>query len=479
MNEPAMNLYKHQVESIRYMSSRSRVLDTSDPGTGKTRVQIELFASRRKRGGGAALVIAPKSLLQSAWEDDFKRFAPHIRTSVMWAANREKAAQQDADVYITNTDATKWLAKQPAQFFKRFDTLIIDEISYFKHHTSQRSRAINKIKKHFKYRYGLTGTPNSNSIVDIWHSVFILDDGQRLGKSFFQFRNAVCVPKQVGPQPNMVQWEDKPEAEATVTALLSDMIVRHKFEECLDIPPNYMYSVPYHMSVKQTSVYKDMEKYALAEIGSGNIITAVNAAVVSNKLLQIASGASYSDIDPEDNNLQTLVAKSLGYTPIETERYKLVADLVDQRTNSVVFFLWTHQQDLLIQEFKARGITYAVIDGSTSAKARKEAVDRFQAGFYRVLLAHPQTAAHGITLTKGTTTIWCSPTYNLEHFHQGNRRIYRAGQTQKTETVVVLAEGTIEQQVYARLADKNAKQDTMLNLMKEYFKENRDVKLRP
>ena len=146
-----------------------------------------------------------------------------------------------------------------------------------------------------------------------------------------------------------------------------------------------------------------------------------------------------------------------------------MGDLVEARENSVVFFNWSHQRDQLIKEFEKRGITYVVIDGNTSDKARKEAVDHFQAGFYRVLLAHPQSAAHGLTLTKGTTTIWASPTYNLEHYLQGNRRIYRAGQTKKTETIVVLAPGTVEEKVYQKLQDKDARQSTMLELLKELF----------
>jgi len=451
-------LFKHQIESVKFMSTRSRVLDSSDPGTGKTRVQIELFAARRKRGGGAALVIAPKSLLRSAWQDDFKKFAPEITTVVCTADKREQAFAQVADVYITNTDATKWLAQQPASFFKRFDTLIIDELSSFKHHTSQRSRALNKIKKYFKNRYGLTGTPNSNSITDIWHQIFILDDGQRLGKSFYQFRNSVCQPRQVGPQPNMLQWEDKPGAELAVGQLLADMVVRHKFEECIDIPANHTYSVPYHMSPKQAKVYQQMEKAAITQLANGSIVSAVNAAGVMTKLLQIASGASYTDgLEGED------------YVPIDDGRYVLVGDLVDQRDHSVVFFNWAHQRDLLIKEFEKRSITYAVIDGKTSDKTRKEVVDHFQAGFYRVLLAHPQSAAHGLTLTKGTATIWASPTYNLEHFLQGNRRIYRAGQTQKTETIMVLAPGTVEDKVFQKLQEKNIRQGNMLNLLKELF----------
>ena len=443
------------------MDTRPRVLDASDPGTGKTRVQIELFAARRAAGGGAALVVAPKSLLRSAWEDDFKKFASHITVSVATAEKREQAFAVPADVYVINTDGVNWLVKQDAKFFKRFDTLIIDELSAFKHHTSGRSKAMNKIKKHFKFRYGLTGTPNSNTITDLWHQMFILDDGQRLGKSFYQFRNSTQTPEQVGPQANMLKWADKPGAEIAVGGMIQDMVVRHKFEECIDIPSNHEYSVPYHMPPKQSKLYQQFEKNAVAALSSGKVISALNAAGVMTKLMQIASGASYSEgLEGED------------YVSIDTARYELVADLAEQRDHSVVFFNWQHQKDHLIAEFKKKGLTYAVIDGSTTDKQRKEAVDLFQQGFYRVLLAHPQSAAHGLTLTKGTATIWASPTYNLEHWLQGNRRIYRAGQTQRTETIVVLAPGTVEDKVFQKLSDKNVRQSNMLSFLQSMFNDN-------
>jgi len=138
----------------------------------------------------------------------------------------------------------------------------------------------------------------------------------------------------------------------------------------------------------------------------------------------------------------------------------------------VVFFNWVHQRDLLIEEFEKRGITFTLIDGTTNDNERAESVRMFQAGFYKVLLAHPASAAHGLTLTKGTATIWTSPTYNLEHFIQGNRRIYRAGQTQKTETIMVLAPGTIEDKVFAKLQEKDVRQSSMLSLLQDLFNEN-------
>lgn len=451
-------LFDHQSKSISFLETRERVLDSSDPGTGKTRVQIDSFTNRRIHGGGKALIIAPKSLLRSAWEEDFKKFSPYMGVSVATADRREKAFGVEADVYVTNTDAVNWLAKQKPVFFKKFDTLIIDELSAFKHHTSGRSKALNKIKKHFKYRYGLTGTPNANTITDLWNQINILDDGQRLGKSFYQFRNAVQTPEQVGPQPNMLKWTDKPGIEAAVGSLITDIVVRHKFEECIDIPENFEYTVPYILPPKQAKAYQVFEKDAILQVSKNKIVSAVNAAGVMTKLLQIASGASYSDgLEGED------------YIDLDSSRYELVADLANQRDHSVVFFNWQHQKNNLIKEFEAKGLTYVVIDGKTTDAARAEAVKMYQAGFYRVLLAHPQSAAHGLTLTRGTATIWASPTYNLEHWLQGNRRIYRAGQTQKTETLVVVAPGTVEEKVMQKLMDKNVRQTSMLEFLKDMY----------
>lgn len=450
-------LFKHQEQSISALESLPHALDASDPGTGKTRTQIEAFASRRQAGGGACLIIAPKSLLRSAWESDFRKFAPWIRTSVVTAATRKQSIATGADVYITNTDNVNWYAKQLPSFFEQFDTLIIDEISLFKHSSSQRSKSINKIKKYFKYRYGLSGTPNSNGITDIWNQIFILDDGKRLGTSFFHFRSSVCQPVQVGPGAAMVKWEERPGAEQAVGKLIADMTIRHKLEDCIDIPSNNQYSVPYFLSDKQREAYDTMAANASLQLSNGQIVSAINAVGVLTKLLQISSGAVYN----EDGT----------YSLIDTSRYEQVGELVAARQHSVVFFQWAHQREELIKEFKARGITHVVVDGTTSDADREEAVRLFQNGFYRVFLGHPQSVAHGLTLTKGTSTIWVGPTYNLEHWLQGNRRIYRAGQTQKTETIVLLAPGTIEGRVFGRMTEKNTKQINLLELLQEAFYE--------
>lgn len=420
--------------------------------TGKTRVEVEDFADRRRKKGGCALVIATKSLLESAWKQDFRKFAPDMKVSVAYAANRDAAFAADADVYVTNHDAAKWLATKPKSFFAKFDTIVIDESPAYKHHTSQRSKAIAKIVKYFEYRRLMTGTPTSNGICDIWHQVFLLDGGQRLGKSFFQFRSAACVPEQVGLSANMVKWTDRPGIEQTVSAIIADITIRHKFEDCVDIPPNHQYAVTFALSKKHYAQYNDMQDFQILQLKK-TTVSAVNGAVVAGKLLQIASGAVYND----DGD----------YSLIDSDRYELVMDLVEERRHSIVFFTWEHQRDELIKIATKRGVPHAVFDGSTPDKERTKIVQDYQAGKYQVLFAHPQSAGHGLTLTRGTATIWASPTYNLEHFLQGLKRVHRIGQTEKTETIVVVAEGTVDEKVWAALQAKSVRMADLLNELKE------------
>lgn len=440
-------LFPDQETSVKFELEHDRVLDFSEPGTGKTRVRLEVFSKRRVKGCGCALAIAPKSLLRSAWEDDCRKYTPWIRTSVAYAENRAKAFTVDADLYITNHDAAKWLAAQPKEFFNKFDYLIIDEGDAFKHHTSQRSKALNKIKKHFKYRVLMNGAPNTNTILDVWHQANLVDDGGRLGTSFYSFRSNVAIPRQIGPQPNMVRWVDRQGAEDQVAALLKDITLRNKLQ---GLPENREYPVSYYMKAQQLLSYIRMEEDAVLQLKEGTV-TAINAASVVTKLLQIASGAVY---DVHGN-----------YHIIDTARYEMITDLVEARKHSLVFFLWKHQRDQLIEEFKKRNITHMVIDGDVGSDSkRNEYIREFQSGMYRCGLLHPKSAAHGLTLTRGTATIWASPTYDQGWWVQGNHRIFRKGQTEKTETISVLAEGTIERKVYDRRAEKGMNMKSLLEL---------------
>jgi len=203
------------------------------------------------------------------------------------------------------------------------------------------------------------------------------------------------------------------------------------------------------------AVYGSKENYALAVLRGESpkpkgVVTAVNAAALMTKLMQIASGAVYESPDR--------------YHVIDPGRYELVLDLVEERKHSLTFFLWKHQRDLLLKEAEKRGISFALLDGSVKEDDRNAIVKAYQAGAYQTLFAHPKSAAHGLTLTKGTATIWASPTYDLEIFVQGSKRQHRLGQTQKTETIVVCAEDSIEQKVYDTLLNKEQRMNSLLDL---------------
>lgn len=434
---------RHQTASLKFMANKKAVFDASDPGTGKTYVEIMDFARQHKKDKKAALVLCPKSLMRAAWANDIKKFAPHLRVSLAYAKGREESMKADADVYVANVDGVKDIAKYPKTFWKKFGRIIIDESEAYKHHTSQRSKAVKKLAEFFEYKRLMSGTPNTNGICDLWHQYFILDGGKRLGKSYFGFRNACCIPTQTGPSAQHLEWRDRPGIELQVGELIKDITIRHKFEDCVDIPGNHKYAVPIQLSKSHMESYEELKNESLAILRETSV-TAINGAVLATKLLQTASGAVYNDDG--------------GYSQVATERYELVLDLVEARQHVVVFYLWDHQRDELIKEARKRKVNYVVWNPDQPI-----IVDDFQDGKYQVMFAHPASAGHGLTLTKGTATIWASPTYNLSWYTQGLKRVHRIGQTQKTETIVIIAEDTIDEQVYAALQGKAINMTALLS----------------
>lgn len=441
-------LFSHQNETKEFGLLTPRVFDTSDAGTGKTRSWLEVLVQRKKLLGGKVLVLAPKTILKNAWADDIIKFTPQLSYAIAYSTNRAKAFSAEVDVYITNHDAVKWLLKHKDQVLvgRGFHTIIIDESTAFKHRTSQRSKALAKLVDLFEYRANLTGTPNSNGLLDLWHQLFILDGGERLGDSYWRFRNSVCEPTQVGPSSQHLRWDDKDDMIEAVAGLIDDITIRHVFEECTDIPENHVYSVNFELSAKHRRAYEILKEHAILELNED--ISIFNTGVLANKLLQMASGAVY-----DDQGVSQLY---------DTARYELVLDLAEQRDQCVIAFNWTHQRNHLVNIATKRKLSFAVIDGQTPQKRREDIVTQFQAGLIKIIFAHPATAAHGLTLTRGTTTIWASPVYNAEFYIQFNKRIYRIGQTKKTETLLITAENTIDIKVAERLMHKI---DRMTNLL--------------
>lgn len=626
-------LFKHQAQTKALLKKHDIFFDQSEPGTGKTRVQIEDVDTSKP-----TIILATRSTLDSAWAEDFRKFAPQLQLSVAYANNRAKAFATPADVYITNHDAVNWLAVQDKKFWKKFEggTIINDESCVFKHNTAQRSKSAAKIAKYFARRRNLSGLADPNGICDLWHQYFILDEGKRLGKSFFGFRSATCTPMQVGPMPNMIKWVERKGIANVVAALIKDITIKHLFEDCVDIPPNHQYTRAVKLNRIHREQYNEMQDDMITLV-KGKAISAINKAVLRVKLLQIAcicydtpvltergwiriqnvlktdrvwdgeewvthSGSQLKGatnvikrhgvwMTPEhlvltkegwkdgqcsekfdradvrlpnsypasrnskqmcdmgdlqgakqqhpsqhtnqnaeryddyqagrrdlrnqthntacstsplrlddttrtepvydlincgprtrfvvmDENGEPLIvhnsgaaynSEETGYTRFETDRYELVLDLVQECAHSVVFFQWTHQRDELVKEAKKRGLTFAVFDGSTSDKERALITERFQAGEYACIFAHPKSAAHGLTWVKGTRTIWASPSSNLEWYQQGLKRIYRIGQTQKTETITVIAEETYDELEWERLTGKVLRSNEFTQRLKEYL----------
>ena len=445
MNRQIPNAYSHQVDTTNFVIENPRCLITSDPGTGKTRAVLDAHVSL----GGRTLVLAPLSILEAAWVEDINKFQPQITYGVAYAKNREKIFRDTTlDMVITNFEAVNFLQKN-LHFLKDFSTIVIDEFTAFKNRQAKRSKNLKNIIPYFNNRIAMSGTPNTNSILDLWHPVYLVDEGKRLGQRFYAFRNQVCTPRFNGFAN---EWIDKPGIEEVVADRLKDITIRHSLEDCIDLPDNIVRTVYTNLSSKVAKMYKTLADESVLYTQQGTI-NAVNAGARVKKLLQLVSGGVYD----QEGNVQYF----------HQERYDLVIDLVDARKHSLVAFNWKHERDALVKLAEKKNISYEIIDGSIPAHKRKDIVARFQAGQIKVLFAHPQSAGHGLTLTKATTCIWCSPTYNAEHFQQFNRRIHRSGQTNKTETILITARNTWEESVYDKLNGKLGRMENLLHILNE------------
>ena len=437
--------YAHQKSTTDFIVKTKTCLITSDPGTGKTRAVLDAHAIL----GGKTLVLAPLSILEAAWGEDIRKFQPQIKYGVAYAKNRKQVFEDsENEMVITNFEAVNFLQKN-THLIEKFDTVVIDEFTAFKNRQAKRSKNLSKIISCFTNRIAMSGTPNSNTILDIWHPAFLVDGGARLGTRFYAFRHQACTPKFNGFAN---EWVDKPGIEEAVANKLSDISIRYALSDCIDLPDNIVRTVNTRLTPNIQKQYKTLADESVLYTKSGTV-NAINAAARVKKLLQLVTGAIYY----EDGVVQF----------VHQERYDIVMTLVSQRAHSLVAFNWRHERDALVEMAQKEGMSYEVIDGTVPAERRKDIVSRYQAGQIKVLFCHPQSASHGLTLTRASTVIWCSPTYNAEHYQQFNQRIYRAGQTQKTETILIQARGTWEPEVYKKLNTKLGRMENLLHILKE------------
>jgi len=442
--------FAHQKVTSQFLVDNPRAIVTSDPGTGKTRSVADAFAQIKDEG--RMLVLAPLSILEASWIDDIRKFRPDLTYGLCVAGDREKGFSSGSDVVIANHDGIKWIdsaLKKNPKLLDGFAVLCIDEFTAFKNKDSARSKACLRIAQRFSHRWILSGTPNSNTILDVWHPTLLCDDGERLGKRFYSFRSSVCTSRFNGFG---TEWSDKAEATSMVAAALHDISIRYALEECITMPERVLSTRKVRLSAKVRAAYNQLMDDAVLYAGSGKL-NAVHASAKIKKILQLCTGGVY---DAEGNVLD-----------IHGERYRFVMDLVAERKHSLVAFNWTHERDAMVAIAEQEGIKYGIIDGSVAGNKRAAVVNSMQAGDLQVVFCHPQSAGHGLTLTRATTTIWASPTYNAEHYKQFNARMYRAGQRKRTEIIHVAAENTLEEIVYDKLQTKLDKMEDLLSTLKE------------
>lgn len=449
------NLYAHQDAVAEFKAKTKRCFDTSDPGTGKTISSIHGFL--RSELKNRLLVVAPLSILEASWARDIAKSSELSYAVAHGTENKRlRAFNSGAKVVITNHDGIKWLARNP-HLYQDFTHCVVDEFTAFKNRTAQRSKALMQVVSRIPQLYMLSGTPNSNGLQDLWYPALLVDNGARLGRNFFSYRTSVCTCKQIGYLPEHVEWVDRPEAILEVADKLRDITIRYKLEECVSMPEHTVHDMFIEMPTELRRVLKSFQDDAILEMGNGQI-NAINAASHATKILQLLSGSVYGDTTPEGKAAYKL----------HEDRYNLVTELVQEREQCVIAYNWDHQLRGLINRADAAGYSYGIINGATPANRRLEIVDAFQEGKLKAIYAHPQSAGHGLTLTAGTSTIWASPTHNAEHYTQFNARIYRNGQTKRTETIRVGYLDSPEMAAYDRCDGKVTNMNDLIALFLQF-----------
>jgi SNF2 family DNA or RNA helicase len=440
--------FDHQKKTAAFLTSYPKAFCFNEQGTGKTASAI--WASDfliEKSLVKRVLIVCPLSIMDSAWRQDLETFAPHLSVDIAHGAKekREKTLLGSSRFVIINYDGVKIV--KDAIVKAGFDLIIVDEATHYKNPQSQRWKVLNKIAEETGCGlWMMTGTPAAQSPVDAYGLAKLINPNG-VPRFFSGFRD------QVMQQISRFTWVPKPSAVHTVYAALQPAI-RFTKEQCLDLPDMLYTKRRVALTRQQKTYYEKLRKEMIVEL-SDDSVTAVNAAVALNKLLQISSGAAYTD----DGGV---IAFDID------NRYKVLKEAIDETDHKVLVFVpFKHTIQLLADKLNADGIDTEVIQGSVSASRRAQTFKDFQEKKSpRVLVIQPQSAAHGVTLTAANTVVWWSPTPSLETYAQANARVHRAGQTNKC--IVIQLEGsTAERRMYKLLDKKIDIHSQIIGLYKE------------
>lgn len=439
--------FDHQKKTAAFLTMHPRAFCFNEQGTGKTASAIWAADFLMKQGKiKRALVICPLSIMDSAWRDDFFTFAPHRSVDVAYGESkkRKEIIRQGADFVVINYDGVEIVYDEIAK--GGFDLVIIDEATHYKNAQSKRWKILNKLMTDDTWLWMMTGTPAAQSPLDAYGLAKLINP-LSVPRFFGSFRDMVMT------KASQFRWVIKPSASALVFNALQPAI-RFTKEECLDLPDMTYVKRQVELTRQQKKYYDMLKKRMVMEI-NGDEVSAVNAAVIMNKLLQISAGAVYTD---EGDTLEFDIK----------HRYKVLREVIDESSQKVLIFVpFKHTIDILTDKLRADGITTEVIRGDVPVARRTDIFKRFQeAHDPRVLVIQPQAAAHGVTLTAANTVVWWGPTPSLEIYAQANARVHRAGQKHPC-TVVQLQGSAVEKRVYSLLDKRIDVHTKMIDLYKE------------
>ncbi len=390
------------------------------------------------------LVIAPLRVARDTWPSEIQKW-DHLK-GLTWsvvvgtAAERTAALMQKADVYIINRENVDWLINKSGVRFD-FDMIVLDELSSFKSWQAKRFKSLLKVRPYVKRIVGLTGTPSSNGLMDLWAQFRVLDMGKRLGRYISHYRSAYFMPDKRNAEV-IFSYKPLPGAEERIHRQIGDITISMKSCDYLQLPECVINEVPVFMSEKEQGVYDRFKEDMVAKIKDKEI-DAVNAAVLSGKLLQMANGAVYDD---EKNSLL-----------IHDRKLDALEDLIEGANGKPVLIAYWYQHDA--ERIKSR------FDVREIKKSKD--IEDWNAGRIPAAIIHPASAGHGLNLQSGgSTLIWFGLTWSLELYQQTNARLHRQGQKDTVVIHHIIAKGTIDEDVMKALQKKEKTQSALINAVK-------------
>lgn len=400
------------------------------------------------------LVIAPLRVARDTWTAEVEKWdhlsALDVSVIIGTAKERTAAINHSAMIYVVNRENVKWLVEYYEKNGLRwdFDCIVIDELSGFKNYQSQRFKYLRKVRPFVKRWIGLTGTPTSNGLMDLWAEIGILDGGERLGRFIGRFRDAYFKAGSMNPSTGVVfSYIPRPGAEEQIYEKISDMTISMKALDYLDMPECVYVNHEVELNTQERKLYDQLKKDLIIPLEDGDI-DAANAASLSNKLLQMSNGAVY------DENGETRV--------IHQRKLEKLEDLIESANGQPVLiaYWFKHDRQRIMEHLTACGYSPRDIRESKDIKDWND-------GRIPVALIHPASAGHGLNIQSGGhILIWFGLTWSLELYQQTNARLWRQGQKETVTIHHIVTKNTVDEDVLSALASKDVTQEKLIAAVK-------------